>query len=135
MTRAQTESMNPYTSTVSTTNQCSKTIPEWIGWGLIVYPILGVLPPLPLILWFGDNEPFMVPNRLGTALCCFSATLGVGWLSWGIILLYAVNRKWCRPITIYSLIFAVLFGGLSFFGSYLYLADPAGRQLFEALCK
>jgi hypothetical protein len=135
MTRSQRELMNPYKSTVLSTNRCSMTMPGWIGWGLVVYPILAALSPLPLIWWFGENEPFMVPELLGTALCCFSSTLGVGWICWGSMLFYAVKRRWYHPIAICNLIFAVLFGGLSFFGAYLYLADPAGCQLFDGFSR
>lgn len=132
--RTQLDKNNPYESPnepsfVSPKNER----PQWLTAFLIAFAFVGVLPPLPMMIMLGEAEPFIVPDTPDIVILTFNLGLGFAWLVWAIVVLYAWYRRWYPSPACLGIILAFAFGSLSFFNSYLFLADPAGRKFLESI--
>lgn len=86
--------------------------------------IVGAIAPFPLIFWTGETEPFYGPYYWPhAAISSLGAVIGFTWLAWYAYICFAVSRGWLRKSAILFVVVAMLFGGLSFFVLYVYLAD------------
>jgi hypothetical protein len=91
---------------------------------LTVAAIFGAIAPVPLIFWSGETEPFFGPFYWPhAAISSLGAVIGSAWIAWYAYICFAVSRGWLEKIALLFGVVATLFGGLSFFVLYMYLAD------------
>ena len=91
---------------------------------LIVSGILLSLPPLPLLFWVADGEPFFGPARSKDLLLIgFSSLIGISWVFWAGTVALGVIRKKIGMRWLLSTLYAAIAGGIAFLVVFLYGCD------------
>lgn len=91
---------------------------------LTLAAIVGAIAPFLLIFCSGETEPFFGPFYWPhAAMSSLGAVIGTAWIAWYAYICFAVSRGWLKKIALLFVVVAALFGGLSFFVLYMYLAD------------
>ena len=118
--------LNPYESSatsntdISSDSRGSATIRSLLTFSGVVL----ALPPLPLFFWVADGEPFVGPtNYYDLSLVTFSGCVGVAWGIWASITILGIRRRWLPSVWFWTLLGAVVFGGISLFVVYCYGVD------------
>ena len=124
------KSENPYQSPRSVEQEEERTTPakdaQRTRPALLLPVLIGVavpacLPPIPLLGWVMDGEPFIgPPSKEELRKLLLAGTMGVLWGGWSCLLVVAIVKQWLHPATSLWLFFGLFFCAISILVLYLY---------------